>query len=342
MRAECKFEKRGIRHYPSWVRSNPLELNVVSDTLCELRLFPIITRYPSSRHGLHELPNENAKVISIALSSIQRLIALCAVSLSAIPAIIQTINDHMSQGVDIQLKILQILSLITNSATIHGRLLANSHPRDAFDVFENLSLSGNGEHPQFIQLECSHQTFAIELIESVLMNYSQLFRKHFELILLLQHRLFPMLFKTLSERSASRLALRGTRVFSAQAFPPKLETEATLGLLIKLIDSRIEGTRERLSIAWPPQLGQSRGDGGDGCQRDGVDVVGMIDTEARLRVQTAAMKLDKTDTPLIPDAYIYLLGVQCLISIVDGLTGYGLPLYLAVQNPPTGSTEPVH
>jgi hypothetical protein len=53
-------------------------------------------------------------------------------------------------------------------------------------------------------------------------------------------------------------------------------------------------------------------------------------------------QLDKTDTPLIPDAYIYLLGVQCLISIVDGLTGYGLPLYLAVQNPPTGSTEPVH
>jgi hypothetical protein len=52
-------------------------------------------------------------------------------------------------------------------------------------------------------------------------------------------------------------------------------------------------------------------------------------------------QLDKTDAPLIPDAYISLLGVQCLISIVDGLTGYGLPLYLAVLNPPTGSTEPV-
>ena len=71
------------------------------------------------------------------------------------------------------------------------------------------------------------------------MNYYQLFRKvcvssplpirdpcaiscpeitscsqHFELILLLQHRLFPMFLKTLSERSASQLALRGTRVFS--------------------------------------------------------------------------------------------------------------------------------
>jgi hypothetical protein len=47
-------------------------------------------------------------------------------SFSAIPAIIQTMNDCMSQGVDIQLKILQtLLSLITNFPTIHGRLLAD-------------------------------------------------------------------------------------------------------------------------------------------------------------------------------------------------------------------------
>jgi hypothetical protein len=52
-------------------------------------------------------PTKNAKVISISFSSLHRLIALCAVSLSAIPAVIQTINDRMSQGVDIHLKILQ-------------------------------------------------------------------------------------------------------------------------------------------------------------------------------------------------------------------------------------------
>jgi len=69
---------------------------------------------------------KNVKVITIALGSLQRLIALRAVSLSAIPAIIQTMNDCISQGVDIQLKILQtLLSLITNFPTIHGRLLAN-------------------------------------------------------------------------------------------------------------------------------------------------------------------------------------------------------------------------
>ena len=58
-------------------------------------------------------PTKIAKVITIALSS---LIALCTVSLSAIPAITQTINDRMSHGVDIQLKILQ-----TPVTVIHSR-----------------------------------------------------------------------------------------------------------------------------------------------------------------------------------------------------------------------------
>ena len=69
---------------------------------------------------------KNAKVITIALGSLQRLISLRTVSLSAVPATIQTMNDCMSQGVDIQLKILQtLLSLITNFPAVHGRLLAN-------------------------------------------------------------------------------------------------------------------------------------------------------------------------------------------------------------------------
>ncbi|KAI0268496.1 hypothetical protein BGY98DRAFT_336965 [Russula aff. rugulosa BPL654] len=87
---------------------------------------------------------------------------------------------------------------------------------------------------------------AIKLIESVLMNNYQLFRKYFELILLLQHRLSPMLLKTLSERSASLLALRDTRVFSLQ-FSPKLETEDTLGLLIKLVGGETDASEPRLA-----------------------------------------------------------------------------------------------
>lgn len=68
---------------------------------------------------------KNAKVTSIALGSLQRLIALRAVPPSAVQSIIDTMNDCMSQGVDIQLRILQtLLSLITNFTSIHGPLLA--------------------------------------------------------------------------------------------------------------------------------------------------------------------------------------------------------------------------
>jgi hypothetical protein len=39
--------------------------------------------------------------------------------------------------------------------------------------------------------------------------------------------------------------------------------------------------------------------------------------------------------------YIYLLGVQCLVSLSDGLAAYAIPLYntLAVQKHPAGLTE---
>ena len=58
---------------------------------------------------------KNAKVITVALDTLQLLIALRAVSLSAILGIIQTMNDCISQDVNIQLKTLQtLLSLITH------------------------------------------------------------------------------------------------------------------------------------------------------------------------------------------------------------------------------------
>lgn len=49
--------------------------------------------------------------------------------------------------------------------------------RDAFAVFEDLCLLANSEKPHFLKLEFLHKTFALELIESVLTNYHDLFRK---------------------------------------------------------------------------------------------------------------------------------------------------------------------
>lgn len=49
--------------------------------------------------------------------------------------------------------------------------------RDTFAVFEDLCLLANSEKPHFLKLDFLHKTFALELIESVLTNYHDLFRK---------------------------------------------------------------------------------------------------------------------------------------------------------------------
>jgi len=49
--------------------------------------------------------------------------------------------------------------------------------RDTFAIFEDLCLLGNGECPQLLELDYLHKMFALELIESVVTNYHQLFRK---------------------------------------------------------------------------------------------------------------------------------------------------------------------
>lgn len=49
--------------------------------------------------------------------------------------------------------------------------------RDTFSVFEDLCLLANGEKSHFLRLEFLHKTFALELIESVLANYHDVFRK---------------------------------------------------------------------------------------------------------------------------------------------------------------------
>lgn len=69
---------------------------------------------------------KNAKVVAISLGSLQRLISLKAVPQSAVPLIINTMTEAMSQGVDIQLRILQTLvSLIPNFPEIHDKLLGD-------------------------------------------------------------------------------------------------------------------------------------------------------------------------------------------------------------------------
>ncbi|TFY51708.1 hypothetical protein EVG20_g10873, partial [Dentipellis fragilis] len=439
---------------------------------------------------------KNAKVVGISLGSLQRLISLKAVPLSAVPIIVNTMNDCMSQGVDIQLKILQtLLSLITNFPPIHGRLLGDAlllcfrlhesriavvsstaaatlrqlvmfvvdkvvdedrrdnlpadelsdtqlpdgttaplgpSARDAFSIFEDLCLLANGEKPHFLKLEFLHKTFALELIESVLTNYHDLFRKHPELLLLLRHHLCPMLHKSLSDRPVFPLTLRSTRVvyLLLKQFATELVTEAEvfLMLLIRLIGGDVDAATgahadhphsrphwmrvlameiirglcsdaefirniwqrydarntaesgsqvfvalitalKRLLTEKPAVLGVSQQMFGLGVHGHGPDspassvygldvggvagmvataasatvsnVVGMMGSEAGLSLPGSSMRvqcidqLDKADAPPIPEAYIYLLGVQCIVSLCEGFAAYTAPIYttIMVQKP---------
>ena len=44
-------------------------------------------------------------------------------------------------------------------------------------IFQDLCLLVNGEPLRFLRLKCLHKTFTLELIESVLTNYHELFSK---------------------------------------------------------------------------------------------------------------------------------------------------------------------
>ncbi|KAF6747528.1 hypothetical protein DFP72DRAFT_604758 [Ephemerocybe angulata] len=442
---------------------------------------------------------KNAKVVAISLGSLQRLISLKAVPQSAVPLIVNTMSDAMSQGVDIQLRILQTLvSLIPNFPAIHGELLGDAlllcfklqesriavvsstaaatlrqlvmfvvdkmvyedqllesedkppfptsevrlpdgstkqlgpSSTDAYYVFEDLCLLANSERPHFLKLESLHKTFALELVESVLTNYHDLFRNHKELILLLQHHLCPLLLKSMSDRPVFPLILRCTRVIFLllKQFSAELSTEAEvfLMLLIRIItedgssevgmseahhhhhvqgarpgwmrviameimrgicsdgelmrniwdryDSQDNGSKvftsllaalKRLLTEKPNLLGVCSQMGGVGVHSEGYGldvgsvagrvasatvsgVAGMIGVGGNgLSLQGSSMKLqcidqlDKADAPPIPEPYIYLLAVQCTVSLCEGLASFAGPVYstIVIQRPRAAGDAPI-
>ena len=65
---------------------------------------------------------------------------------------------------------IQISTLLTDQLCLRPSAL------DAYAVFEGLCLLANSERPHFLKLEALPKTFALELMESVLTNYHNLFR----------------------------------------------------------------------------------------------------------------------------------------------------------------------
>jgi hypothetical protein len=75
------------------------------------------------------ISTKNAKVVAISLGSLQRLISLKAVPHSAVEMIVKAAGEAVSQGVDIQLRVLQtLLGLVTNFREVNGDLLGDVSP----------------------------------------------------------------------------------------------------------------------------------------------------------------------------------------------------------------------
>src|SRR5436190_1427397 len=43
-------------------------------------------------------------------------------------------------------------------------------------------------------------------------------------------------------------------------------------------------------------------------------------------------QLDKADAPMIPEGYIYVLGLQCLVSIAEGFAATALPAFSSLTS----------
>ncbi|KAG9095186.1 hypothetical protein FS749_010913 [Ceratobasidium sp. UAMH 11750] len=437
----------------------------------------------------------NSKVVAISIGSFQRLISMRAVPQTSVSSIISVLGDSISQGVDIQLKILQtLLSLLTNFPDIHDDLLGEAlllcfrlqdsriavvsstaaatlrqlvmfifdkvvaeqkqrsttdappdqspsrfaqlpdgtsadlppSAHDAFAIFQDLCLLANSERPLYLHLESLPKTFSLELIESVLTNYHEIFRSQPELLMLLRHHLSPLLLKSLSDRPHFPLTLRSTRVvfLLLKQFSVELETESEvfLMLFIKVIvgdsdngeaprphwmrvlameiarglcgdpdlmraiweryDARaissggassgvfsaLVTALRRLATEKPSLLGVGAQMGGVGVStKDAASditggssvyggnvglvagmvanaatttisgVVGMMGAGPGLSTSASTMKLqcidqlDKADSPIIPETYIYLLSLQCFVSLAESLTSSALQQYTSIM-----------
>ncbi|KAG1761394.1 hypothetical protein EDD22DRAFT_847776 [Suillus occidentalis] len=394
---------------------------------------------------------KNAKVVAISLGSLQRLIALKAVPQSAVALIVSTMNDAMSQGVDIQLRILQTLvSLITNFPSIHGELLGEALllcfklqdsriavvsstaaatlrqlvmfifekmvnedrqesndtselseatlpdgstkalgpcAKDAFAVFEDLCLLANSEKPNFLKLDYLHKTFALELIESVLTNYHELFRKASlctRVVFLILKQFSFELETEAEDHSGSRpiwtrvLAMEimrgvcsdaelvrniwdrydaqqpGSKVFSSLIVALKrlvTEKPALLGVSAQMMGVGISHAGDSATPSgsnYGLDVGGVAGMVATAASATVSGVVGIIGSGIGLSVQNSAMKLqcidqlDKADSPPIPEAYIYLLAVQCIVSLCEGFASFTGPLYTSIMvQRPRAAGEPV-
>lgn len=70
----------------------------------------------------------------------------------------------------------------------------------------------------------------------------------------------------------------------------------------------------------------------------------LLSSNHKLRLSKSIDQLDKADSPPIPDSYIYLLTLQCLVTLVEGFASLVLPLYnsITIVRPRAAGESVIH
>ncbi|EFR03727.1 hypothetical protein MGYG_06723 [Nannizzia gypsea CBS 118893] len=112
---------------------------------------------------------------------------------------------------------------------------------DAFRILEDLCRLLEGEQLTYLNIKSLSKIFILELIESILVNNTEVFANHPEHTQVLRHRLLPLAVRYLSERQSFSLTVRVARItlyiLKAHLSLLTVECEVILSLLIHLIDT---------------------------------------------------------------------------------------------------------
>ncbi|OJD14800.1 hypothetical protein AJ78_04888 [Emergomyces pasteurianus Ep9510] len=289
-------------------------------------------------------------------------------------------------------------SNVTSTVTLYGQEVhITSASHDALRILDDLCRLLEGEKLEFLNIKSLSKIFVLELIESILVNSSDVFAKHPEQVQVLRNRLMPLTVRHFSDRYNFPLTVRMARILLLllKEYLPQLitECEMALGLLIHLLDTDAavpwkraicmeifrglysdaglirhiymlfdaqEGRRNivrdhmaslvRLASEKPSLIGvshqstlptgtsNSRNTMDEQVALEAVAVAGVIGSPATSEstrgissqwslVRTPYIEtLDKIDTPIPPETYVYSLALNCISAFSESVAKFILPL----------------
>lgn len=127
-------------------------------------------------------PNKPAVVVNTAAATLQQLIIF----------IFDKVNDED------QLNDEEVVKSYAVKIDNNKQVQVSDNVYDCYRIFDDLCSLIERHRPSFLQFNYLTETFLLELIESILTNFTQVFIKHTELGYLLRFRVTPILLRSLS------------------------------------------------------------------------------------------------------------------------------------------------